>query len=322
MPSEFELIAKYFTRPTPGAALGVGDDAALLRPTPGMELAVSTDMLVADRHFYADTNPYRLGHKALAVNLSDLAAMGAQPRWATLALALPQADEAWLTGFSRGLFDLARRHNVDLVGGDTTRGPLTINLTILGEVESGCALRRDGAQGGDDLWVSGELGAAALGLQHLTGMMILDDRDATACLERLETPTPRVALGRALVGVAHACIDLSDGLLADLGHILERSRLGAEVMLASLPVHAALGRCLASEASAALARHCLLAGGDDYELCFSASPNAAKRVEQIGKNLGLRLTRIGRLHTGKGLTLRDSQGQPIEIDARGYDHFA
>jgi thiamine-monophosphate kinase len=318
MPSEFDLIAKYFTRPAPGAALGVGDDAALLRPAPGMELAVSTDMLVAGRHFFTDTDPQRLGHKTLAVNLSDLAAMGALPRWATLAVALPAVDEAWLAAFSRGFFDLARRHNLDLVGGDTTRGPLNLCVTILGEVEAGCALRRDGGQAGDDLWVSGELGAAALGLQHLQGNMILDDRDARACLDRLEAPSPRVALGRALVGVAHACIDISDGLLADLGHILARSRLGAEVMLASLPVHAALARC----PDPVMARHCLLAGGDDYELCFSAAPNSARRIETIAKTTGLRLTRIGRLHAGKGLVLRDAQGQPVEIKLHGYDHFA
>lgn len=322
MPSEFDLIARYFTRPAPQARLGVGDDAALLAVTPGMELAVSTDMLVAGRHFFPDADPYLLGHKALAVNLSDLAAMGAEPRWATLALALPAADPAWLERFSAGFFDLAARFRVDLVGGDTTRGPLNLSVTVLGEVAPGQALRRDGAKPGDDIWVSGELGGAALGLGQLLGELSADlalEADAlSACLARLHAPEPRVALGRALAGLAHAAIDLSDGLLADLGHILERSGLGARVELAALPVHAALRPRL----SHPLARRCLLVGGDDYELCFTTAPDQAEAVRAAGRQAGVAVTRIGRIEPEPGLRLLDADGAPLEMRERGYDHFA
>ncbi|MBI5331738.1 MAG: thiamine-phosphate kinase [Betaproteobacteria bacterium] len=317
MPSEFDLIARHFTRPCPGATLGVGDDAALLRPAPGMDLAVSTDMLVSGRHFLPDTDPRRLGHKTLAVNLSDLAAMGAIPRWATLALALPQADEAWLAAFSAGFFDLAAHHGVDLVGGDTTRGPLALSVTILGEVESGRALRRDAARAGDELWVSGELGGAALGLMHVQGALHLNAEHARACLARLEAPQPRVALGRALIGLARAAIDVSDGLLADLGHILERSGVGAELALERLPVPAALSPLMAQEAG----RACALAGGDDYELCFTAPVSAREALAELEAELGLRLTRIGQITATAGLTVRDGEGRPLPTLRQGYDHF-
>ena len=235
MPSEFGLIQQFFTRPTPSAVLGVGDDAALLQLSAGKLLAVSSDMLVAGRHFLPDTDPYLLGHKTLAVNLSDLAAMGATPRWATLALALPAVDEAWLSAFSRGFFDLADRFGVELIGGDTTAGPLNLCVTIFGETDAR-PLRRDAAQVGDDIWVSGDLGGAALGLAHLLGETALNDNDAAACLARLHRPEPRVALGLALAALPRvAAIDISDGLLADLGHILECSAVGAEIALAILP---------------------------------------------------------------------------------------
>ncbi len=318
MPSEFDLIARHFTRPSPGAVLGVGDDAALLRVGAGMELAVSTDMLVAGRHFFPDTDPYRLGRKTLAVNLSDLAAMGAIPRWATLALSLPEADEPWLAAFSAGLFDLATEHGVDLVGGDTTQGPLTLSVTILGEVEAGRALRRDAARPGDDIWVSGHLGGAALGLRHLQGRCALSPGDAGACLERLETPSPRVALGRALPGLARAAIDISDGLLADLGHILERSGVGAELELDRIPAHAALRPLLAGEEGLA----CLLAGGDDYELCFTAPAGQRQALEQLAENLATPLARIGRIREAAGLVLEDGAGRQRTLPSRGYDHFA
>jgi len=318
MPTEFDLIARYFTRPAANAVLGVGDDAALLRPAPGMDLVVSTDMLVACRHFLPDTDPYRLGHKTLAVNLSDLAAMGAIPRWATLALALPEADEAWIEAFSRGLHDLADRFGVSLIGGDTTRGPLNLCVTVLGEVEAGRALRRDGAQDGDDIWVSGELGAAAIGLQHLLGKLHLHDLEALSCTTRLETPEPRIVLGRALGGVAHAAIDLSDGLLADLGHILERSAVGAEIDLGSLPAHPAIG----ARPTDAIARHCLLAGGDDYELCFTAPATVAEAVLLAGGMAGVAVTRIGRITRQAGLRGRDANGRIDTLDIHGFDHFA
>ncbi len=317
MPSEFELIARHFSRPAPGARLGVGDDAALMKIAAGQELAVSTDMLLAGRHFLPDTDPEALGHKALAVNLSDLAAMGACPRWALLAIALPEADDAWLSAFSRGFYALAERFGVDLVGGDTTRGPFTLCVTILGEVEAGQALTRSGARPGDQIWVSGCLGGAALGLAHLQGRVRLDPALADKCRQRLEWPEPRVALGRALRGLASAAIDLSDGLLADLGHILERSRVGAELELAHLPADPALAAVPED-----LALDCLLAGGDDYELVFTAPPAHAATIESLAQRLALPLTRIGRIVAGADLVVRDVQGRPLAHHKRGYDHFA
>lgn len=318
MPSEFELIARHFSRASPSARLGVGDDAALVAVTAGIELAVSTDMLLTGRHFLPDTEPEALGHKTLAVNLSDLAAMGARPRWALLAIALPQADDAWLNAFSRGFYALAGRYGVDLIGGDTTRGPLTLSVTILGEVEAGQALTRAGARPGDHIWVSGRLGGAALGLAQRQGRVSLAPPLAAVCQQRLDWPEPRVALGRALRGLASAAIDLSDGLLSDLGHILERSGVGAELEFACLPAEPALGAGVPED----LARHCLLAGGDDYELIFTAPPAHEGAIAALGQKLGLPLTRIGRIVETPVLTARDAQGRPLAISTRGYDHFA
>ncbi|MEW5770885.1 MAG: thiamine-phosphate kinase [Pseudomonadota bacterium] len=318
MSSEFELIARFFTRAARDAVLGVGDDAALLRPRAGAELAVSTDMLVAGRHFLPDADPYLLGHKTLAVNLSDLAAMGAAPRWATLALALPEADEAWLSSFSQGLLDLADRFDVDLVGGDTTRGPLNLCVTVLGEVPAGRALRRDAARPGDDIWVSGDLGGAALGLRERLGELALPAAEAAACHLRLDAPEPRIALGQALLGVAHAAIDLSDGLLADLGHILARSGVGAELMFEQLPAHPAVSARL----DTALARRCLLAGGDDYELCFTAPPERSREVLAAGEAAGVKVSWVGRIGAAGGLRLLGPDGLEMPVEARGYDHFA
>lgn len=317
MVSEFDLIARYFDRPARSAVLGVGDDAALIRPAAGMELAVSADMLVAGRHFLADADPAQLGHKALAVNLSDLAAMGATPRWALLSLALPAADEAWLAGLSQGFHALAERFDVDLVGGDTTRGPLNLSVTILGEVPAGHALRRDGARVGDDVWVSGELGGAALGLRHLLGEVALNEAEAAACLARLHVPEPRVALGFALGGVASSAIDVSDGLVADLGHILERSRVGAEIELAAVPADAALAARLD-----AAALNCLLAGGDDYELCFTAAPDRRGAIQAAGATTGVPVSRIGRIVAVPGLSIRRPDGSLLDMEVAGYDHFA
>jgi thiamine-monophosphate kinase len=299
--------------------LGVGDDAALLQVSPGKLLAVSSDMLVAGRHFLPDTDPYLLGHKTLAVNLSDLAAMGATPRWATLALALPEVNEAWLAAFSRGFFDLADRFSVSLVGGDTTRGPLNMCVTIFGETDAR-ALRRDAAQVGDDIWVSGDLGGAALGLTHLQGEITLNADAAVASLTRLHRPEPRVALGLALAQLPRiAAIDISDGLLADLGHILQRSGVGAEIELASVPAHSAL---LALLPGSALARRCLLAGGDDYELCFCASVDDASSVVAAGAAAGVAVHRIGRIESNLGLRVIGQDGQQLQIQERGFDHFA
>ena len=320
MPSEFSLIDRYFTRAAPSAVLGVGDDCALLAPKAGMALAVSTDMLVAGTHFYADTAPEDLGWKTLAVNVSDLAAMGATPRWATLALALPVEradDEAWLKAFASGFFACADAHGVALVGGDTTRGPLCFSVTVFGETPAGEALRRSGAQAGDDVWVSGSPGLAALGLAHLQGRCTLPD--PAPCLAALHRPQPRVALGLALRGLATACIDVSDGLLADLGHILRQSSLAATLHLSSFP-RTAFAAC----PDEALAHQCLLGGGDDYELLFTAPVAQRSTIETLSQHLGLPLHRLGSTRAGNvgELQVLDPQGIAITPASAGYDHFA
>ena len=317
MPSEFDLIRRYFTRPAKHAVLGVGDDAALLRAGPGMELAVSTDMLVAGTHFFADADPRRLGHKSLAVNLSDMAAMGARPRWAFLALALPRVDLAWLRAYSTGFFALAAKHDVDVAGGDTTRGPLNICVTIIGEVPSGKALRRDGAQPGDDVWVSGQLGDAALAVAHHARRLRLGAAELTRCVRALEQPQPRIALGAALRGIAHSAIDISDGLLADLGHICERSHLGADLWMDAIPRSPTLVRL----ATTSTGRQALLAGGDDYELCFTADPKARTKIDRLAGPLGLPLTRIGRMRRGRAVKLIAPDGQVLGFGRGGFDHF-
>ncbi|MBI2319626.1 MAG: thiamine-phosphate kinase [Betaproteobacteria bacterium] len=316
--SEFDIIRRYFSRPAPSALLGVGDDCALLAPRAGMALAVSTDMLVEGRHFAAGADPQALGHKSLAVNLSDLAAMGALPRWALLALSLPQADEAWLAAFSDGLYRLAERHGVALVGGDTTRGPLAISITVIGEVPPQLALRRDRARAGDDIWVSGATGMAAMALEHLSGRAPLSGANREACLARLHTPQPRVELGLRLRAIAAGAIDVSDGLLADLAHVLESSGVGAEIWDESIPRHAALASCEDKD----LVRRCVVAGGDDYELLFTARASERARVEALAAELGLALTRIGVVLAGEPTaTLRDARGNALDIAVRGYDHF-
>ena len=315
---EFDLIAKHFTRTTPDAVLGVGDDCALLAPTPGMQLAVSSDMLLEGRHFSPQDSPAGIGHKSLAVNLSDLAAMGATPRWATLTIALPEANDAWLTAFARGFFRMADLHGIELVGGDTTRGALTLSITVIGEVPPGQALRRDGAQAGDDIWVSGVIGSAALALAYRQGRLFMEQIDAAKVLPALYLPAPRVELGIALRGIASSAIDISDGLLGDLGHILERSRVGATVEFAALPtlpvVHGYLHE--------AVARDCVLAGGDDYELCFTAPPDKRDAVLAAAVSAGVVVTRIGQIHAAPGLALHDANGQPMPYEHTGYDHFA
>lgn len=319
MPSEFELIARHFTRPVRHTVLGVGDDGAVVRPAPGTDLVVSTDMLVSGTHFLPDADPEALGWKALAVNLSDLAAMGAQPRWAVVAAALPEADEAWIAAFARGFFACAESFGVDVIGGDTTRGPLNLTPTVFGEVPQGRALTRAGARAGDDLWVSGTPGLAALGLNHRQGKVSLPDTAAARCLGALDRPQPRVALGLALRGLATAAIDVSDGLLADIGHVLERSSVAADIDFDRLPRAA-----LEVNAPADLARQCLLGGGDDYELSFAAPPDRRTDIEALAARLGLLLTRIGALRTGPAaeLVLRDAAGRPLPSAKRGFDHFA
>jgi len=325
--TEFELIDCFFRRPESsadsarGIVLGIGDDAALLAPTPGNQLAASVDMLVSGRHFFADVDSEALGHKALAVNLSDMAAMGATPRWALLAGALPDADAQWLKGFARGFFALARAHGVDLVGGDTTRGPLNLCVTLLGEVPSAKALLRSGALAGDSIWLSGALGDASLALAHHGGRVVLTADEAAGCWNALLRPAPRVALGIQLRGIASAAIDVSDGLVGDLGHVLEASKVGAVLELASIPRSKALDRQLASSAHD-IALQCLLAGGDDYELCFTAAPAHDRRVVALAIELGLELRRVGIIAAEVGLVVQDSSGRPLLQLPQAYDHFA
>ena len=315
MPSEFELIRRYFVRE--GGASAIGDDCALLAAPTGLALAVTTDTLAEGTHFLAGTDARRLGHKSLAVNLSDLAAMGADPRWFLLAIALPEADEAWLRAFAAGMFALADAHRIELVGGDTTRGPRTITITAIGTLPPGYALRRDAAAAGEDLWLSGATGEAALGLAHLRGRVTLPAAAAAASIARLEAPEPRVALGRKLRGIAAAAIDVSDGLLADIGHIAAQSKVAAEVDAEALPRAPALAAC----PDRALADECILGGGDDYELAFTAPAAKRGEVEDAGRAAGVAVTRIGRIVAGPAAVRVLAGGKPVEAVPRGFDHF-
>ena len=360
MAGEFALIARHFTRPARRAALGVGDDCALLRVAPGHQLAVSSDMLVEGRHFLSTVAPERLGHKALAVNLSDLAACGAEPLAFTLALALPRVDDAWLAAFAQGLFALADAHDIELVGGDTTAGPLNICITVFGQVPTSAsqqvplhewqvqqakaqtqtqaqpqpqpqtqgqtpvqtpvqtqALLRSGAQPGDDLWVSGALGDARLALEVFRGNVALAGAAFEQVRRAMEQPQPQVALGLALLGVAHAAIDLSDGLLGDLGHVLQRSGVGAEVHVDALPRSAVL-----AAQPLRLQHECLLAGGDDYELLFTAAPARRAAVAAAARHVGVAATRCGVITAAAGLRVVDTVGRTVATPWHGFDHFA
>ncbi|WP_373989114.1 thiamine-phosphate kinase [Duganella sp. BuS-21] len=323
MLSEFDLIKEYFQRPQHAAraVLGIGDDCALLAPTPGMQTAISSDMLVEGRHFFAGEDPQRLGHKALAVNLSDLAAMGARPVGFTLALALPAADRAWLQGFSQGLFALADAFNIELIGGDTTKGPLTICITVFGELRPGQALRRSAAQAGDDIWISGTLGDARLALAGYRQELAqpLDAAAQRAAAVRMHTPVPRVELGVLLAqqGIAHAAIDISDGLIGDLGHILQRSGVGATLDVDALPA----GDVLATR-DAALRRAYTAAGGDDYELCFTAPAASRAAILAAAGSVATPVTRVGSIDAQAGLRLVDAAGGALDLQLAGFDHFA
>ena len=322
---EFDLIARYFTRPVRRAALGVGDDCALLSVTPGMQLAVSSDMLVEGRHFFADVDPAHLGHKALAVNLSDLAACGARPLAFTLALALPRVDAPWLQAFADGLLRLADAHQCELVGGDTTQGPLNLCVTVFGEVPTGQALLRSGARVGDDIYVSGTPGEARLALDALRGRLALPPAALQQLRPRLEQPTPRVALGLALRGVASSAIDVSDGLLGDLGHILKASGVGACVdatVATNLLAASAQQAGATADFDAQTLMQCALAGGDDYELVFTAPPAQQAAVQAAAQASGTRATRIGRVEAAPGLRVVDGQGQPVAQHFASFDHFA
>jgi thiamine-monophosphate kinase len=320
MSSEFNIIAKHFTRPTPQADLGVGDDAALFKVADGHQLVVSTDMSVAGTHFFSDAAPFDVGWKSLAVNVSDIAAMGAKPKWATLSIALPAIDETWLTEFSRGFFACADTFHLDLIGGDTTRGPLNISVTMMGEVPTGKALQRNGAKVGDDIWVSGTLGDAALALAILQNRYKLDVNDQEDAFEKwsasLHRPQPRVSLGMALRDIATSCIDISDGLLADLGHILSASNLGAEVHLEKLP----MSLYLLNHLSESEIQKSVLAGGDDYELCFTAPASKRNEIELIGKQQNILLTCIATTTMEIGLRAKFKNNDLI-LSSKGFDHF-
>ncbi len=344
---EFELIQRYFTRPTRHAVLGVGDDCAVLQPAPGMQLAISCDMLVSGRHFFADTDPFCLGHKALAVNLSDLAACGARPLAFTLALALPDANPNWLAPFAAGLLALADAHGCELIGGDTTQGPLNICITVFGEVLAGPALRpglpatqatlRSAAQVGDDIYVSGTLGDARLALEALQGHVPLDGATLALVRQRLEQPTPRVALGQALRGIASACADISDGLLGDLNHILHRSGVGAQLdtgLVTEKLSSDTLAAAMQTPSAMAPPPHqganlhhpsyltYLLAGGDDYELVFTAPPALRDAVDLAGRSSATKVSRVGQIEQAPGLRLVDRNGEPVANTFASFDHFA
>ena len=326
---EFDLIKRYFMRPTANAVLGVGDDCALLAPRPGTQLAISSDMLIEGQHFFADVDPAALGHKALAVNLSDLAACGAKPLAFTLALALPKINEPWLAEFSNGLFALADLHGCELIGGDTTQGPLNICITVFGEVpvlnSRSQALLRSGAQAGDDIYVSGTLGDARLGLDALRGELTLPAEIFAQTRARLERPTPRVALGQALRGVATAAIDVSDGLLGDLQHVLDASHLGAVIdtsiaidLIAACASYSGATGIFSSEKQLQY----VLAGGDDYELVFTAPTAAREAVQTASAQTGTPVTRIGRMEINPGLRLIDAVGRVVPNTFASFDHFA
>jgi len=318
MAKEFDLIAKYFTRATPLAELGVGDDAALIRPSSGMSIAISSDMLIAGTHFFHDVDPEKLGWKTLAVNVSDMAAMGALPKWATLAIALPEVNENWLATFSRGFFACAEAFNIDLIGGDTTRGPLTLNVTIMGETPHGKALKRSGAKIGDEIWVSGTLGDAAYALAAMQDRIQLTPNELAYCRLALEQPQPRVALGLQLRDLANSAIDISDGLLADLGHILKASGVGAEIQLSRI----SLSEVVSNHSHLPQATEMILAGGDDYELCFTAAVEMHDEIVQLGCQLGLQLSCIGSITYGRKLLVRGKDNEILNIEETGFDHFA
>lgn len=314
---EFDLIRRYFAQAGishPETRLGIGDDCALLSCPPGMELAITVDSLVADIHFFADVAPESLGHKALAVNLSDLAAMGAQPKWCTLALTLPTVAESWIEGFMRGFLALAERHGVQLIGGDTTRGPLTITIQAMGLVPRGQALRRSGARPGDLIFVSNPIGAAGLALKQRFSGQSTDDSGLLAALER---PEPRLALGQKLRGLATACIDISDGLAADLGHILEASRVGACVHFERLPLVDSVRRHVEATGDIILP----LSAGDDYELCFTIPPERRTEADALLRQLDLRGNDIGVIEANPGLNIHHD-GCNVSLETFGHDHFA
>lgn len=323
---EFELIERYFkhaAKPSSAVDLGIGDDCALLAPAPGMQLAISSDMLVEGRHFLSTVSPEALGHKALAVNLSDLAACGAKPAAFTLALSMPRSDETWLEAFSRGLFALADVHGCALIGGDTTAGPLNICITVFGHVPIGQALLRSGAKAGDDIYVSGLPGQARLALEAFRGNISLNEKNFALTRSRMERPAPRVLLGLALRGIASSAIDVSDGLLGDFNHVLKASGLGAEIDLYAIDAIAKDSYFLPANShfDSKFLRNMVLAGGDDYELVFTASPKQREAVQAAALTSQTQITRIGTVQTERGLRLVEANGDLMPNDFASFDHF-
>jgi len=316
---EFRLIDRYFRRDSKSSevVVGIGDDGAVVKAVTNEQTVLVTDTLVAGVHFPERTASQDLGYKLLAVNLSDLAAMGATPSWFLLNLVVPDADESWLQGFSTGLFSLAEEYSVELIGGDTARGSLCVSATVGGHVRSGTALRRNGAQAGDQLWISGTLGDAAIGLDLVSGVLRASSVDRDYLVGRLNRPNPRIELGLSLGAVATSAIDISDGLLADLGHILKESgMLGAIVDVSCLPLSSqAIGVC-----GEPLARRKALTGGDDYEICFTANPAQRSQIEQLRDNCNVKLTCIGSIRTLTGIALTGAVNQDLIGIKPGYRH--
>jgi len=318
--SEFQIIEKYFkdlTGTDDSVAVAIGDDAAVIDIPPGTQLVTSVDTLVSGIHFFADAEPDDIGYKSLAVNISDLAAMGARPRWATLALTIPESNSAWLEKFATGLAAIAGKYGVSLVGGDMTNGPLSITIQIMGLVETGKAVTRGGAQTGDDIYVSGCLGAAGMALNYFSKQLPASSQPSPASIERLLRPEPRVALGLAMIDLAHAAIDVSDGLAADLGHILDMSGKGAVIELERVPLCADLQQIKDQDVRYQLA----LSAGDDYELCFTAPAGAHERLVALSSSLNLPLPCIGRIIDGDSIQWRRAKGSEYHLKASGYLHF-
>jgi thiamine-monophosphate kinase len=322
---EFDLIAEIAAHVTPRSDVltGIGDDCALLQPPLGQLLAFSTDTLVAGVHFYADAEPYLIGYKALAVNLSDLAAMGAKPLWYSLNLTLPAPNRPFVRELVRGMQTLSVEHGIGLIGGDTTRGPFSMTLSVIGAVAPGRALLRSGARSGDGIYVSGALGDAAGALtlreRARSGTPSASELAPPWLAQRMDQPSPRVALGQALVGIASSAIDISDGLVADLAHICNQSRCSATILLERLPLSHELVLALGLSG----AQQCALSGGDDYELCFTAADFYAEPLAVLASHLNIAITRIGTIGAAPAqhVEVLDANGTPIALERRGYAHF-
>lgn len=314
MTSEFEIIERYFKKKMRQTALGIGDDAAMINVQKNYQLAISSDMLVENTHFLKNTNPSHLGWKSLAVNLSDIAAMGATPKWATLSISLPKINHAWLKKFSEGFFKCADKFGIDLIGGDTTKGSLSISITIMGEIKKNTSLLRSGAKINDDIWVTGRLGLAAMGLANLQGKLKLPPRLKIKCIRALETPSPKTSLGAYLPRYANSCIDISDGLMQDLRHILKASKVGANLLLNQIPCEKFI--------QASKQYQFVLNGGDDYELLFTAAKKNRSHIKKIAKRTNTPVSVIGSITENQVLQILNEQGKSIKFNPKGFDHFA